>query len=97
MQVLSDLLPAALQTVYISCQVSSHGQKTIVGVKMKVLVVFLLAVLGSGLTDGRIVSKCELKDEVMKAIATLSDKIKQKGLTAENLVAKSKYWLLLLH
>eukprot|EP00064_Thunnus_orientalis_P025370 superscaffoldBa00012659_g25730 len=55
---------------------------------MKVLVVFLLVVLDSSLTEGRIVSKCELRDEVMKAMSTLSDKAKQKGLTAENLVAK---------
>ncbi|KAM7394743.1 hypothetical protein PAMP_021529 [Pampus punctatissimus] len=52
---------------------------------MKVLVVFLLAVIGSSLIEGRIVSKCELRDEVMKAIST---KAKQNGLTAENLVAK---------
>ncbi|KAM7419857.1 hypothetical protein PAMA_016796 [Pampus argenteus] len=51
---------------------------------MKVLVVFLLAVLGSNLIEGRIVSKCELRDEVMKAIT----KTKQSGLTAGNLVAK---------
>lgn len=64
---------------------------------MKVPVVFLLVVLGSSLTEGRIVSKCELKDEMMRTMSVVSQKAKQKGLTAENLLAKSKYWLLFLH
>ncbi|XP_062282355.1 lysozyme C [Scomber scombrus] len=55
---------------------------------MKVLVVFLLVVLDSSLTEGRIVSKCELRDEMMRAMSTVSQRAKQKGLTAENLLAK---------
>lgn len=63
---------------------------------MKVLVVFLLVVLDSSLTEGRIVTKCELKDEMMRAMSTVSEKAKQKGLTTENLLAKSKCWLIFL-
>lgn len=69
--------------------------ETIAGVKMRVLVAFLSAVLGCSLAEGRLVSKCELKDDLMKVIGDLLEKSeKHKGpSTTENLVAKSKSWL----
>lgn len=59
---------------------------------MRILAVFLLAVLGSSLAEGRLVSKCELKDQLMAAIGDLPERARQKGLTVESLVAKSKNW-----
>ncbi|XP_040892612.1 lysozyme C-like [Toxotes jaculatrix] len=55
---------------------------------MKVLVVFLLAALGCSLAEGWLVSKCDLRDQLVKAIGDLTEMEKQKGLTGENLVAK---------
>ncbi|XP_051240836.1 uncharacterized protein LOC127354738 [Dicentrarchus labrax] len=55
---------------------------------MKILVVFLLAALSCSLSEGRIVSKCELKDALMTAIGQLPEKAKQRGLTVDKLVAK---------
>ncbi|XP_018530575.1 uncharacterized protein LOC108882524 [Lates calcarifer] len=52
--------------------------ETIVGVKMKLLAVFLLAVLGCGLAEGLLVSKCDLRDQLRKAIASRIDKEKQQ-------------------
>ncbi|XP_071360911.1 uncharacterized protein [Trachinotus anak] len=52
---------------------------------MKVLVVFLL---GCSLAQGWLVSKCELRDQLMRAIGDLTEKEKQRGLSGENLVAK---------
>ncbi|XP_045931111.1 cell surface glycoprotein 1-like [Micropterus dolomieu] len=54
---------------------------------MRVLEVFLLAVLGCSLAGGRLVSKCELKDQLMMAIGQLMEK-PEKGQSVENLVAK---------
>lgn len=62
---------------------------------MKVLVSLLLAVLGCCLADGMIVSKCELRDQLVEAFGNL--KTNQNGLTWENLLVKREYWLLLLH
>lgn len=56
---------------------------------MKVLVVFLLAVLGCGLAEGRIVSKCELKDYLQKETNNLPPKENQ-ALSGEILLAKRK-------
>lgn len=62
--------------------------ETIVGVKMKLLAVFLLAVLGCGLAEGLLVSKCDLRDQLRKAIASRIDKEKQQ--LSEETLAKSK-------
>lgn len=43
----------------------------IVGVKMKILVEFLLAVLGCSLAEERIASKCELWDQLKNATGNL--------------------------
>ncbi|XP_038568399.1 uncharacterized protein LOC119898281 [Micropterus salmoides] len=59
----------------------------ITGVRMRVLEVFLLAVLGCSLAEGRLVSKCELKDQLMTAFGALLVKA-EKGQSVENLVAK---------
>lgn len=48
---------------------------------MRVLVVLLL---GCGLAEGRLVTKCELMRDLMEVM------MQQKGLADENFVAKSK-------
>lgn len=67
--------------------------ETIVGVKMKELAVFLLAVLGCSPAKGRIVSKCELRDQLVKA--TGNPTVQPNGLSGDNLVATRKCCLLL--
>nr|XP_046231419.1 lysozyme C, milk isozyme [Scatophagus argus] len=57
-------------------------------VEMRALLLFLLAALGCSLTEGRLVSKCELRDELTSVIGDLPEQAKRKGLTVENLVAK---------
>ncbi|XP_026216085.1 uncharacterized protein LOC113162252 [Anabas testudineus] len=52
--------------------------------KMKILAAFLLAVLGWSFTEGRIVSKCELRDQLKNATANLT---MPNGLTVDNVVA----------
>lgn len=83
---LSDSSLVALQTVYIFIM-SGMFSEMISGVRMRVLEVFLLAVLGCSLAGGRLVSKCELKDQLMMAIGQLMMKA-EKGKGVENLVAK---------
>lgn len=63
----------------------------IAGVKMKVLVVCLLAVLGCGLAGAKVMTKCSVKTLVQNAVAQLPVKVQQSGLNDPNLVAKSKY------
>lgn len=58
---------------------------------MRPLVVFVLGLLGSGLAGARIVPKCALRDQLMKALTNLPEKAKNSGLVGENLVAKSMY------
>ncbi len=86
--VLCDSPPVALQAVYISCRVCFQK----VGDNMRTLVLFLLAVLGCSPAQGKLVTKCELKKELIKAIGDMPERVKQRGLTVENLVAKSE-WL----
>uniref|UniRef100_A0A3Q3KJ41 lysozyme n=1 Tax=Mastacembelus armatus TaxID=205130 RepID=A0A3Q3KJ41_9TELE len=52
---------------------------------MKLLVAFLLAVLGCSLSEGRIVTKCELRDQLVRETANLTDS--QKVLTGSNFPA----------
>lgn len=68
----------ALETTYISRLVGFQR----VGVKMRVLLVFLM---GCSLAEGRLVSKSELRGELMKEMK------RQKELVDENILAKSKY------
>ncbi|KAK2817513.1 hypothetical protein Q5P01_025704 [Channa striata] len=55
---------------------------------MKPLVVFVLAVLGCSRTEGRLVSRCELRDQLNSAIANLTVSPKPNGLSVENVVLK---------
>ncbi|XP_023268197.1 lysozyme C-like [Seriola lalandi dorsalis] len=55
---------------------------------MKVLEVFLLAALGCSLTEAWLVSKCDLKDQLLRATDEQRGKSKQNGAAEENLVAK---------
>lgn len=57
---------------------------------MKVLNVFVLTVLCCSRGEGRIVSKCELREQLVKAIGNLTS-----GVSDDNLVATCKYCLLL--
>lgn len=59
---------------------------------MRMLVLFLLAALGCSLAQGKLVTNCELKEELIRAIGDMPERVRQKGLTVENLVAKSE-WL----
>lgn len=60
---------------------------------MKMLAVFLLAVLGWSLTEGRVVSKCELWGELKNASANL---VAPKRQNVDYLLAGSKYSFLFL-
>ncbi|KAK2918507.1 uncharacterized protein [Channa argus] len=53
---------------------------------MKVLVVFLLAVLSCSPAQGRIVPKCELKEQLVNAIGNMTEK--ENELIGEDLVVK---------
>ncbi|XP_076583530.1 uncharacterized protein LOC143318896 isoform X2 [Chaetodon auriga] len=55
---------------------------------MRVLVVFLLLGLCCSQAEGRLVSKCELRDVLTKAIGYLPERVKQRGLSEQDLVAK---------
>ncbi|KAF3688089.1 Lysozyme C [Channa argus] len=55
---------------------------------MKLLAVFLLAALGCSLTEARIVTKCELKNQLVKATGNLTVKATLKGPTVDKLLAK---------
>ncbi|KAK5609032.1 hypothetical protein CRENBAI_017201 [Crenichthys baileyi] len=55
---------------------------------MKVLVLFAFAVLGSSLAGARIVSKCELKEQLAVVFNSLPDNIKQSGLSGDSFLAK---------
>lgn len=70
------------QATYVS-RVTDNSWK----MKMKILAAFLLAVLGWSFTEGRIVSKCELRDQLKNATANLT---MPNGLTVDNVVATSK-------
>lgn len=63
---------------------------------MKIRPVFVLAVLGWSLAEGRFLSKCELRDQLKSAIGNLTMDARPVGLTVDDLVAKRKYWLLRL-
>uniref|UniRef100_A0A7N8YF82 lysozyme n=1 Tax=Mastacembelus armatus TaxID=205130 RepID=A0A7N8YF82_9TELE len=58
---------------------------------MKLLVAFLLAVLGCSLSEGRIVTKCELRDQLVRETANLTDS--QKVLTGSNFVPNNTWKL----
>lgn len=60
-------------------------------VKMRVLVVFLL---GFSLTEGRNVTKCELKEKVQGVIGPLMKKGKSGGNTVNDTVAVGEFFLL---
>ncbi|KAK2817519.1 hypothetical protein Q5P01_025710 [Channa striata] len=55
---------------------------------MRTLAVFVLVVLGVSRAEGRIVSKCELRNQLVKAVGNLTVWAKPKVLTGNNLVAK---------
>lgn len=59
---------------------------------MKSLVVFLLVVLGCSLTDGRKLSRCELRDLLRTATANANVALqaKSRGPTVDDLLALSK-------
>ncbi|XP_008283201.1 uncharacterized protein LOC103359584 [Stegastes partitus] len=59
----------------------------IAGVEMRVLVAFLVAVLGCSLAGAQIVSKCQVRNQLMQTLANLPEKAKQSGVT-EKIVAK---------
>lgn len=54
---------------------------------MKILAVFLLAVLGWSLTEGRVLSKCELWGELKNATANL---LASKQRNGDYFLSKSK-------
>ncbi|RVE76565.1 hypothetical protein OJAV_G00010010 [Oryzias javanicus] len=58
------------------------------GVSMRALVVFALGVLGFSLAEGRVVTKCELRQRLFQVIATLPQSAQQSGLKADDIVAK---------
>ncbi|KAK2918508.1 alpha-lactalbumin-like [Channa argus] len=47
---------------------------------MKILVVFVLAVLGCCLAEGRLVKKCELRNQLLKAVGNLTAQAKPNEL-----------------
>ncbi|XP_006806184.2 lysozyme C, milk isozyme [Neolamprologus brichardi] len=55
---------------------------------MRVHRIFLLVVLGCSWAGGRIVSKCELRDQLIRATSNLPQKAKDSGLDSEKFVAK---------
>lgn len=63
---------------------------------MKMLAVFLLAVLGWSLAEGKHVSKCELRDQLKGAINKPLMREKMKVSDVDDLVAKCKCCLLML-
>ncbi|XP_041839196.1 uncharacterized protein LOC121638451 [Melanotaenia boesemani] len=73
--------------IYILYQMYSESDM-LTGVRMRVVVLFVLGVLGCSLAGARIVSKCELRNELLLAMENLTDTVKQSGLAGENLVAK---------
>lgn len=83
MQVPSDWPAAALQTGYIPRHVCFQG----VGGRMTVLVVFLVVVLGCSLAEGRLVSKCELKEQLINKGSEIKPNL---DLTVGNRLAKSE-------
>lgn len=87
-----DGLTGCGQMIYVICQVSES--ETVAEEKMQLHVVFLLVVLGCSWARGRTVSKCELRDELRRAISNLPQQAKESGVGGGNFVAKSKYWLL---
>lgn len=54
---------------------------------------FALGVLGCSLVEGRIVTKCELRQRLIQVIATLPQSAQHAGLKADDIVAKSKFIL----
>lgn len=78
-------------SVLISCQVSTVRDN--VGVRMKLLVLILMAVLDCSLLQGRIVSKCELRKKMTDAINDLTKEGKHSGLKGVNTVAKREFSL----
>uniref|UniRef100_A0A3Q3E5I4 Uncharacterized protein n=1 Tax=Labrus bergylta TaxID=56723 RepID=A0A3Q3E5I4_9LABR len=58
---------------------------------MRGLLVFLLSF---SLAEGKLVSKCDLRDLLMMPIGTLMDMTGKGGPQVENKVAQSKSWLL---
>lgn len=71
----------------------SSESQLMFGVSMRVLVVFALGVLGFSLAEGRVVTKCELRQRLFQVIATLPQSAQQSGLKADDIVAKSKFIL----
>ncbi|XP_067355664.1 uncharacterized protein [Channa argus] len=55
---------------------------------MKVLALFLLAVLGCSLIEGRLYTKCEVRGQLQQALNSLPPKSLPRGVTVDDLVAK---------
>lgn len=64
---------------------------------MKILAVFLLTVLGCGLAEGEHVSKCELRHLLKMEMENPDMKAKMKVSNVDDVLAKSRYQLLILH
>lgn len=64
--------------------------EVIAGVDMKLLGVFLLAVLGCGLAEGAIVAKCDLRNQLLSAVGSLSVTGRHTALSGIDLVARCK-------
>lgn len=83
-------MPAALQMIYSKSRMLFESEM-IDELKMRVHRIFLLVVLGCSWAGGRIVSKCELRDQLIRATSNLPQKAKDSGLDSEKFVAKSKW------
>ncbi|KAK2817514.1 hypothetical protein Q5P01_025705 [Channa striata] len=56
---------------------------------MKVLAVFLLAVLGCSLTEGRVYTRCELRNQLQQVFNSLPPKTLPNGVNVDDLVTKN--------
>ena len=63
---------------------------------MKLLVVLALVTVAVCLTEGLLVSKCDLRDYLMKATALRLPPKAQHHMTNEDFVAKSEYHLFII-
>lgn len=84
------LLPAALQMIYSKSRMLFESETTD-ELKMRVHRIFLLVVLGCSWAGGRIVPKCELRDQLIWATSSLPQKAKDSGLDSEKFMTKSKW------
>lgn len=83
-------MPAALQMIYSKSRMLFESE-TVDELKMRVHRIFLLVVLGCSWASGRIVPKCELRDQLIWATSSLPQKAKDSGLDSEKFVTKSKW------